>query len=236
MYFRAHAISHGIPPGELPSILEIARMVEVRDANNHVLGKWSPMRLPISSMQTFRKLCNDYNVEYDSVNLEHAYTIGERPFKEEVIAKSGLLPGARETLDFLVSKGDECHLATKGEDEVQSMKLRVLGVYDEPWFRNGRGHRIDIVDVKDAALYRRIAQGYKPENVWVVGDSMASEVLPGLEAGFNVIHIEGMPIPLFNKPKFMPDPNTYIQMKSIGEIKDKYDALINGGGRSIIKP
>jgi putative hydrolase of the HAD superfamily len=50
---------------------------------------------------------------------------------------------------------------------------------------------VRIVPGKDAATFRALAAdlGMRPGSCWVVGDSLKSDIIPAVTAGFRAIHV-----------------------------------------------
>lgn len=101
------------------------------------------------------------------------------PFKDQ------LMPGAKDLLESLRKKGIAMVLVSKqmlegGED------LGRLGI--EEYFSE-----VAWVDQKTRAHFREIMErhGAKPEDTYVIGDYLASEIRAGVEAGAFTIHYKG---------------------------------------------
>lgn len=107
--------------------------------------------------------------------------IGESVFEMEVEP----YPHMNETLGQLKKEGHELYLHTGGDEENQMRKITQLelGVYFE--------HRIFISTHKDTNSLEEILDEMKVDRTrtWMVGNSLRTDVLPGLEAGINVIFI-----------------------------------------------
>lgn len=94
------------------------------------------------------------------------------------------LEGARELLTWASGKYDLA-LVTRGEPDLQRRKLTTAGM--ERFFEVVR-----VVDRKDAALFRSVIAelGHSPSSTWVIGDSLSSDIAPGLEIGARCILYE----------------------------------------------
>jgi putative hydrolase of the HAD superfamily len=90
----------------------------------------------------------------------------------------GLIDGALELLDRVKSNGFRSVLITRGIEEVQRKKIRTHGL--EKYF-----DKIEIVLNNKVDLFRReIADAaISLDKCWVVGDSIKSDINPGLEVG-----------------------------------------------------
>jgi putative hydrolase of the HAD superfamily len=82
---------------------------------------------------------------------------------------------AREHRLILITKGDLLH---------QESKIAASGLAENFW-------RIEIVSEKDELTYRRVLQrhGVAPSEFMMVGNSIASDILPVLAVGARAVHI-----------------------------------------------
>jgi len=119
-----------------------------------------------------------------------AYEIGYEVFNEQKwmqLGVGGLIDGASRTLDFLAAQKDELMLITKGEKSVQLEKIKAYEL--ERWFGETSDGRISIVDRKDAKVIQNLIGTRDRSRIWHVGNLIKSDVIPGLEAGVNVIYV-----------------------------------------------
>ncbi len=91
------------------------------------------------------------------------------------------IDGAHELLDWAV-KRFQLALLTRGEDKLQRRKLekaRLSKYFDI----------VQVVPYKDATTFRTIIKeaDQQPEATWVIGDSIKSDINPGLNAGAQCI-------------------------------------------------
>lgn len=94
--------------------------------------------------------------------------------------KPRLMEGAAELLDRLQGRFP-LHLLTVADSHTQQPRIEASGLM--PYF-----DKISIVQEKTPDLFRFILaeQGWQAERVWMVGNSMRSDVNPALAAGLNV--------------------------------------------------
>lgn len=100
-------------------------------------------------------------------------------------SRTGLMPGAKELLAGLKEKGIPAVIVSKQELD-GSGRLKQLGIdeyIDEAIF----------VDQKTGKHFREIMARHKagPEETYVIGDYLASEIRAGIEAGAFTIHYKG---------------------------------------------
>ena len=99
--------------------------------------------------------------------------------------KAALMPGARELLEALKKKGIPVVVVSKQELD-GSGRLEQLGIdeyIDEAIF----------VDQKTGEHFAEIMERHhtRPEETYVIGDYLASEIRAGVEAGAFTIHYKG---------------------------------------------
>lgn len=107
-----------------------------------------------------------------------------RAFGERIRAQPlTLLPGVRETLDYLAPRHD-LSLLTKGDAEEQRLKVDRSGIA-------GLFRQVVIVPEKDTATYHRVVRELRidPAQAWMVGNSPRSDINPALAAGLNAVYI-----------------------------------------------
>jgi putative hydrolase of the HAD superfamily len=94
-----------------------------------------------------------------------------------------VIDGVRETLEYLAGRHD-LTLFTKGHPEEQKLKIdrSGLGIFF--------GHTA-IVKEKDVTAYKVLAEqrGIHPEEAWMAGNSVKSDINPALAAGLNAVFI-----------------------------------------------
>lgn len=148
------------------------------DASNINVYGYVPERYEISMVATYADLCRSRGIEL----APHVVESVRRAAKIVQSEPPALIPGAVQLLDGARAEGLDVVLVTRGVDEVQRRKIteHQLG---------GHFDRIEVVSKKDAALFRHfIAEAHiSPSNCWIIGDSVRSDINPGIEAGANCI-------------------------------------------------
>jgi FMN phosphatase YigB (HAD superfamily) len=133
----------------------------------------------------------------------------------------GLLPGAEEVLDFLLSRGDDLKMVTLNivlDEEKKWKKLERLGL--RKYFNEDN---VWMVREKTPDLFREICRGKNPNYCTMVGNSVINDIRPALDAGIKAIFI---PRPIFKRvlPIGVDDPNCLV-LRRIDQIIDRYDEL-----------
>lgn len=147
---------------------------------------------PESLVRTYRILCDKGFGTFDEAVAKKCREIGRMAFAPENYTKLGLVPGAKETLDFLTRR-HHMVLVTKGEGWVQENKINALNL--KRWFHDirvvdhkGMGVYYDILESLRAAAGKRKSQ-YTARNTVAVGNSFSSDIAPALDLGMNALFI-----------------------------------------------
>ena len=172
-------------------------------------------RFPTSTKETYQMICEGVGIK-DNVGAEVAYTIGMTAFNKERYKKKGLVPGAEETLDYLIAQNDEIILCTKGDKKVQEMKIEAINAVK--WFND----QIYIVDRKNEGVLNQIVGDREKNDVYHVGNGIKSDVNPALEAGIRAIYIPRETWAYEKDHNGKTESNRLIELKNIVEIKDNY--------------
>jgi len=166
-------------------------------------------RFPYSFLFTFKEFCQKSSFS----DRMKAYDIGQ----EFMNIKPGLYEGVEETLDFLVQQKDSLVLLTKGDYNLQNKKIQINKL--NRWFKE-----ICIVNDKLPETFKELAEGYKPKDIYSIGDTIDSEINPALKAGFKAIHIPQQ-IWRYDEGAEIIDPEKTLIFKSFKDIKTNYYLL-----------
>ena len=148
------------------------RAVETRNLHRYGYGAKSFM---LSMTETALEL-SDGEISGSDIQriIEMGHAILDRPIE--------LLDGVPEALDDLADH--PLMLITKGDLYAQHARIAESGLADRFW-------RIEIVPRKDRATYADLLDHHeeKVEDFVMVGNSLASDVLPVLELGARAVHV-----------------------------------------------
>ena len=133
----------------------------------------------------------------ENVSEERCLEISDK-FLELCSVKPGLVQGARELMDYLLSQGYRLHLCSNGFHEVQFKKLNACGLF---------GYFDNIILSEDAGANKpsRIFFDYafretnaNPASTIMIGDNYNTDIIGAMDAGIDTI--------LFNRwdPTFLP--------------------------------
>jgi FMN phosphatase YigB (HAD superfamily) len=140
-------------------------------------------QFPESMVRYYVELCEKIGVKWTQNSANKVYALGWQAVNPEIYRKTAkLLPGAEETLDFILGRGDEMILCTKGNDLLQNAKIDALNL--KRWCS-----QFYIVPKKEEATFKEIVGERKKENCYSVGDSDENDIKPARSAGINAIWI-----------------------------------------------
>ena len=123
------------------------------------------------------------------------------------------LPGVAETLDALSAAGHRMVLITKGDLLDQEQKIARSGLAE-------RFEAIEIVSEKTAATYARIFSrlGAGEGEAVMIGNSVVSDVLPALQAGYWGFHIPYHVTWTHEQAEVPEDAPRHRRLATIGEV------------------
>jgi len=134
----------------------------------------------------------------------------------------GLIKGASEVLDHIVSRGDRLHLLTMNVMMDEASKWEKMDHFGASrWFDRDN---VTMVRRKTPETMIRICMGFRKDRCYMVGNSFKHDIGPALEAGINAIYIPRPKLKRIFGGK-LPDNERLIVLKDIGEILDIYDEL-----------
>lgn len=170
--------------------------------------RFSPSRLIGSWHQCYDYLCGKYGVAakrpthillegYAMQNFEPPYYV---------------IPGVINTLNELVRFGKyDLRLITVGSEEVQHRKIAVTEL--EKYFASLHF----IPDGDKIPVLEKAAKEFGQHNVWMVGNSISSDVNPALQVGINVVYI---PRGSWHMWKAEPFSKKFTEIKSIVQVPE----------------
>ena len=138
---------------------------------------FAPERYRLSMMATYNRLLAESASVADPMLINEIYRCGD--LIHETLPQ--VIDGARELLDY-ASRRFELALLTRGDEVLQHWKLRELGL--SRYFST-----IKVVANKSADTFRQLIckAGHASEQSWVIGDSIRSDINPGISAGATCI-------------------------------------------------
>jgi putative hydrolase of the HAD superfamily len=170
-------------------------------------------RFPKSFVDTYIHFCQKTGRIQDDKELNLLRKIGQSVFEMEVEP----YPYMNETLQQLKKEGHELYLHTGGDETNQWRKITQLelGVYFE--------NRIFISTHKDTEALEEILNKMKFDRsrTWMVGNSLRTDILPGIESGINVVYIPAEVEWQYNKVDINNKPKgAFFTLKSLNQVPE----------------
>lgn len=128
----------------------------------------------------------------EQVEADFCLRVSDR-FLELCAVKPGLVPGAREVMDYLRGRGYGLHMCSNGFHEVQYRKLQACGL--KPYFDT-------IVLSEDAGVNKPMPEyfdyafrvtGADPATTLMIGDNFRADILGAKAAGLDVMWFNPRP-------------------------------------------
>jgi putative hydrolase of the HAD superfamily len=136
---------------------------------------------PQSFVDTYAYFCASKGRSVDPSLMEQLEQLGKSVY--DYMAEP--LPDMYETLQQLKQDGHDLFLHTAGDEAIQKKKIAQLEL--SVYFEN----RIFVSRYKNTeALGRIVAEmHFDPRETWMIGNSLRTDIVPGLELGVQVIYI-----------------------------------------------
>jgi putative hydrolase of the HAD superfamily len=204
---------------DVPTIINLQAEIDSKKVKEWIpLGKgFSKERFPTSLAETYREISAPLGIS-DLKGEKLAYQIGTKAFSLERWEQQGLVADAKRVIDYLIGKGDELILVTKGDKEVQRMKISVNkleSMFDE----------IHIAPTKNKEVLEEIIGKRNKNKVWHVGNSIKSDILPAIESEIGAIYIPMETWKFEREHADLPKYNRLIKIDKISEVIDVYPRL-----------
>ncbi|MCL6478576.1 MAG: HAD hydrolase-like protein [Peptococcaceae bacterium] len=166
----------GFPRGEVLAVLDQKDIENVRRC-----GGFLKECFPRAMAETYRHFCGLNGIDPDPDTCRQVEDIGWWVFDQKPV----VVPGAGEILGELSARREyDLFLATKGDPSVQWRRINDSGL--KKYFK-----KVYVLKDKTSRQFELIARWQKLDarHSWVVGNSIKSDINPGLLAGFNCIFI-----------------------------------------------
>lgn len=174
--FARLMVSLGFP---LDEVLEKLNLLDIE--NVRLCGGFLKECFPRAMAQTYDYFCRVKGIVPNPAVRKSAEEIGWWVFDQRPEPVSG----ACDILDGLSFGGRyELILATKGDPEIQWQRIEDSGL--KKYFK-----KVYVLKDKTKLEYELIARwhGFDPGCSWVVGNSIKSDINPGIMSGYNCIYI-----------------------------------------------
>lgn len=176
--------------------------------------------LPQSFSSTYQHFCEKTGIAIDEMKKEQLTKLGLSVFDIPVEP----LPYMYETLEQLKYGGHQLFLHTGGEEKNQRRKITQLQL--AAFFDN----RIFISLHKDVKALEKILSkmNFDKSVTWMVGNSLRTDIIPGLEQGINVIYIPAPNEWHYNVVEVNVEPKgAFITLQSLNEVPEAINKYVN---------
>lgn len=162
-------------------------------------------RYPYSLVKTYHYFCREFGKKIDKQKEKEISDIGWGVFQQ--------IPELVEGVDLVLNNLKNRYrliLATLGDPEIQHKKIIQTGL--KAYF-----HAIYVLNYKTAEEYLQILKKHnlKKEKTWIIGNSVRSDLNPGLRLGLNCILI---PADTWKYEEEKPISKQFIQLNSLVEV------------------
>jgi putative hydrolase of the HAD superfamily len=126
-----------------------------------------------------------------------------------------LIEGAVNLLEWAATRYELC-LVTRGISHLQLRKVAETSI--AKFFR-----RTEVVTKKDSHVLRRLMdeEGFAPNCTWVIGDSVKSDVNPGLEAGARcILYLYTHPSYVWEQEYGVVAKGPFYVARTLGEVRE----------------
>ncbi len=166
---------------------------------------FSKERYPLSLVKTYHYYCHKFQKKVDAETEKRVVNIGWNVFQQT--------PEPVEGVDLVLNNLKNRYiliLATLGDPEIQHQKIMRSGL--KAYFK-----AIYVLNYKTADEYLQILEKHnlKKEKTWIVGNSVRSDLNPGLQLGLNCILI---PAVTWKFEEETPISDQYLQLNSLIEV------------------
>lgn len=174
-------------------------------------------RFPGSLVESYRQLCTRVGASVDPAIEQQCWDLGYSALSEETYQNRFMIPGAEETLQFLLNKKHQVFCVTAGDFEVQWMKWR--GYNLSRFFPTS--HEFRVVKWGKEDTLKRIRNQYPGVPGHMVGDSIGSDLWPAHGAGLVPVYVPSPSVWNHEELDGKLPPGT-ISLKQISDLVDMW--------------
>lgn len=155
----------------------------------HVINKWHWEQLELGKLTRAEVLENRFQMLFAELGVEVNATQVARAYEKNLSQGHWFLPGAEETVDAL-SKKYRLFLASNGTASVQKGRMTSANLYrffETVFVSQEIGHNKPSRAYFDACFAS--IPGFDPDKALMVGDSLSSDILGGINAGIKTVWV-----------------------------------------------
>ena len=169
----------------------------------HIINKWHWEQLELGKLTRAEVLENRFKVLFSELGVEVDAEKVARTYEKNLGTGHWFLPGAEEAVDAL-SKKYRLFLASNGTASVQKGRMTSANLYrffETVFVSQEIGYNKPAKAYFDACFAR--IPGFDPAKCLMVGDSLTSDILGGINAGIKTVWINPGHAPC--RPDIRPD-------------------------------
>ena len=169
----------------------------------HVINKWHWEQLEQGKLTRAEVLENRFGVLFEELGLEVDKTACARAYEKNLSIGHYFLPGAEEAVDAL-SKKYRLFLASNGTASVQKGRMTSANLYrffEKVFVSQEIGYNKPSKAYFDACFSQIL--DFDPQKAIIVGDSLTSDILGGINAGIATCWVNPNHLP--GRPDIKPD-------------------------------
>jgi len=169
----------------------------------HIINKWHWEQLELGKLTRAEVLENRFKVLFSELGVEVDAEKVARTYEKNLGTGHWFLPGAEEAVDAL-SKKYRLFLASNGTASVQKGRMTSANLYrffETVFVSQEIGYNKPAKAYFDACFAR--IPGFDPDKCLMVGDSLTSDILGGINAGIKTVWVNPGHAPC--RPDIVPD-------------------------------
>lgn len=184
------------------------------DINNVERFGFMPKRFYTTMGETYEAMCRLDGKRKNRATKKRLEDIGRHIFRIKYQVLDGVFP----VLEMLMHNRDKLLLWTRGDTQVQRRKLLSSGL--DKYF----SHIYILSNKTKSELLEIVEENQLPlSTTWVVGDSIRSDINPGLEAGVNAIWIPTSSAWRYEEAQ--PVRDDFVRLTNIARLAEVYPEL-----------
>lgn len=155
----------------------------------HLINKWHWEQLEQGKLTRPEVLENRFGVLFQELGVKADKTACARAYEKNLSIGHFFLPGAEEAVDRLHKKY-RLFLASNGTASVQKGRMTSANLYrffEKVFVSQEIGHNKPSKEYFDACFAQ--IPGFEKEKAMIVGDSLSSDILGGIQAGIRTVWV-----------------------------------------------
>ncbi len=169
----------------------------------HLINKWHWEQLELGTMTRDQVLEGRFGQLFSQLGVAADQTLCARVYEQNLSVGHYFLPGAEETLEALHGKY-RLFLTSNGTASVQKGRMTGANLYrffEKVFVSQEIGHNKPSKAYFDGCIAQ--IPGYDPAKTMIVGDSLTSDILGGINAGIRTCWVNPGHLPA--RPDIRPD-------------------------------